>query len=79
MWCSPRFNNPANSSKIICSLINLPFKTGYEGRSCSEKNDCGGGYCVYDNKGQKGVCQDIPRGCVGLIDKEGIPKPVCFD
>lgn len=81
MWCSPRFNNSANSSKIICSLIYLPFKSGYEGRSCSEKNNCGRGYCVWDDKEQKGICKDNPKGCVGLINEKGNPEkiPVCFD
>ncbi len=79
MWCNPRFNNPANSSETICSLIELPFKTGYEGRNCSEKNDCGRGSCIWDNEKRKGICKDIPRGCVGLIDEEGTTKPVCFD
>ncbi|MBI2329928.1 hypothetical protein HYU94_00880 [Candidatus Daviesbacteria bacterium] len=79
-WCNPRFNNPTNSSKIICSLIELPFRSGYEGRSCSERDDCRRGSCVWNEEEQGGICKDNPKGCVELINEKGKPTaPVCFD
>ncbi len=55
---------------------------GHEGRPCTKKSDCSVGYCVYDDKEQRGICRGNPKGCVELIDEKGNSKKVsstCFD
>jgi hypothetical protein len=57
--------------------------SGYEGKACNRKQDCGTGGCRFENRtvtGPAGKCDDIPFGCNKWIDDKGaVEGEICVD
>ncbi|MFH0819682.1 MAG: hypothetical protein V1892_01480 [bacterium] len=48
--------------------------TGFDGRPCDRKTDCGGGECFLVDQNRltgRGICNDLPYGCHTRINEKG--------